>query len=118
MSFFTRLLSGSNTPPESRGTTYSFFPSPELSNRRKEPGEAPKPSPVIAVNSEGKEIIQNPQPEPAEIVEKTVEAPPIKIVQGKKGPPKIEEKLNAIVPLSFKQNEAFGFGPFFGSQNY
>jgi hypothetical protein len=106
MSFFSRLLTRGNTPETRSGTEYSFFPSLQFSNRRKEPGGAPKPSPVVAVSLMGKETIQNPQPEQAEIVEKTAEAPPIRIIQGERGP-KIEEKLNAIVPLSFKENDAF-----------
>jgi len=106
MSFFEKILTRGNTPQTRSGTTYSFFPSLTYSNRRKGPDEAAKPSPVVAVGLMGNETIQNPQPEQEEIAEKTAEAPPIRIIQGEKGP-KIEEELNAIVPLTFKENAAF-----------
>ena len=87
------------TPSSSKGIDSKLYPSTEPSNRRNK-----QPSPTINVNESTKEEkVANPQSETDETAEKTLkETNPIKITNSK-----IEEKLNAIVPIAIKQNPFF-----------
>lgn len=87
------------TPSSSKGIDSTLYPSTEPSNRRNK-----KPSPTITVNESTKEEkVANPQSVKDETEEKTQkELNPIKITNSK-----IEEKLNAIVPIAIKQNPVF-----------
>ena len=105
MSFFTKLLTKSNTPKTRSGTEYSFFPSLDFSNRRgKKPDGTSLDSPKIVVDSTGEETVENEQESDVETAEKELPAPPIVINAANN---RITEQLNAIVPLTFKQNTAF-----------
>lgn len=87
------------TPSSSKGIDSTLYPSTVPSNRRNK-----KPSPTITVNESTKEeTVANPQSEKDETAEKTLkETNPIKISNSK-----IEEQLNAIVPITIKQNQVF-----------
>lgn len=87
------------TPSSSKGIDSKLYPSTEPSNRRNK-----KPSPTITVDESTKEEkVANPQSKNKENDEKNLQEPkPIKIINSK-----IEEKLNAIVPISIKQIAVF-----------
>ncbi len=115
-SIFRRPSTRSTTPTLRSGKTfgeiYNWFPKLPFSNRRKTNTNELPPSPEIEITNEenGVAKLKNPQEESAEIAEKSIpiENGQIEIQPKEDGKPaKIVEKLNAIVPLSVKANQAF-----------
>jgi hypothetical protein len=84
------------------GTKYTLFPSLPFSNRRKKNNEV-QPSPQITGEDESEKLVVEQLPQ-AEQAEKTL---PDEKIEINPQTTKIEEKLNAIVPVSVKQNQAF-----------
>jgi hypothetical protein len=107
-SWFNKAITGTKAITRSwmsstrSGTKYTLFPSLPFSNRRKKNNEA-QPSPQITGEDESEKLLVE-QPPQAEQVEKTL---PDEKIEINPQTTKIEEKLNAIVPVSVKQNQAF-----------
>jgi hypothetical protein len=114
-SFFTRASTRSTTPKLRSGKTfgeiYNWFPRLPFSNRRKTGTNELPPSPEINITNDekGEANLKTPQEDSAEIAEKSIpiDKGPIEIKPKNGQPPKIVEELNAIIPISVKQKQAF-----------
>ena len=82
----------------------SWFPALQFSNRRKNPTDPPKPSPVVVDPATKEEIPPTPRDKSVEEEEKHIQANPIVINSKTK---KIERPLNSIVPVSVKKYPPF-----------
>jgi hypothetical protein len=106
--WFNKAITGTKASTRSwmsstrSGTKYTLFPSLPFSNRRKKDNKA-QPSPQITGEDENEKLVAEQSP-PTEQAEKTLPDEKIEINPQTK---KIEEQLNAIVPVSVKQNQAF-----------
>ena len=107
-SWFNKAITGTKAITRSwmsstrSGTKYTLFPSLPFSNRRKKNNEV-QPSPQITGEDESEKLVVEQLPQ-AEQAEKTL---PDEKIEINPQTTKIEEKLNAIVPVSVKQNQAF-----------
>lgn len=98
-SFFNTSTTSTSTTKRGR-----WFPALAFSNRRKNPGEPPKPSPVVIDAATKEEIPPTPRDPSVEEKEKKIPANPIIINPQTK---KIERPLNAIVPVAVKKYPPF-----------
>jgi hypothetical protein len=98
MSSFFKPSSTSSTKKD------SWFPALPFSNRRKNPGEPPKPSPVVVDAVTKEEIPPTPRDKSVEEKEKAIPANPIIINPQTQ---KIERPLNAIVSVAVKKYVPF-----------